>query len=240
MILPSPSDSSPRSGIPVDFDLKTFPSDQNNGEGENKMSPISPARYRSPRRPAGPVTYLFTPLPSNSMLLAPSDVTDRPQRPYIVSVNLNCFTPTSYITQIKKTAWDGDHVGDFELSSVNVRNSGTVCLRGNEYLISDVLSSQFNVFRTTWEWKIKNGTDKPILLFWDDYAGGGVLTCYSSHDKNPDSLLARFTPRTSLRKYGQPHDPPKLMVSPEGHDFFDDILMSALIIERIRTTPSSS
>jgi hypothetical protein len=41
----------------------------------------------------------------------------------------------------------GELVGDFELGA-NVRNPGTLCLRGNEYPISELLTSQFNVFRT--------------------------------------------------------------------------------------------
>jgi hypothetical protein len=29
----------------------------------------------------------------------------------------------------------------------------------------------------TWEWKVKSfGPDKPMMIFWDDYGGGGVLS----------------------------------------------------------------
>jgi para-aminobenzoate synthetase len=94
------------------------------------------------------------------------------------------------------------------------------------------------------------------MLFWDDYSGGGVLTvssqaakitfltsltsyqCYSSKDRDLTNLLAKFTPRTSLRRQGQPFEPPTLLVTSVGHDWFDDVLMSALVIERTRTAPS--
>ncbi|KAF7347695.1 hypothetical protein MVEN_01526600 [Mycena venus] len=195
MILPSPSDTTPRSGIPPEFqDSKTLPPVLEY-PNEKSSSPVSPPRYRSLRRPAAPITYLFTPLPSNAMLLAPPpDVTELHQRPYHISVSLNCFTPTSYITIIRKNSWDGELVGDFEIGA-NVRNPGTLCLRGNEHPISDLLTSQFNVFRTTWEWKVKSfGPEKPMILYWDDYGGGGVLSCYSSQDRNNNNLLAKFTP----------------------------------------------
>jgi len=52
------------------------------------------------------------------------------------------------------------------------------------------------------------------------------------------NLLAKFTPRSSHpRRQGMPIELPRLEVSPDGHDYFDDILLSALIIERLRTTP---
>lgn len=62
--------------------------------------------------------------------------------------SLNCFTPSSYITIVRKSNWDGELVGDFEIGAANARNPGTLCLRGNEYPISELLESQFNVFRT--------------------------------------------------------------------------------------------
>ncbi|KAJ7161409.1 hypothetical protein C8R43DRAFT_992774 [Mycena crocata] len=237
MILPSPSDLTPNSGIPLDFrDTKTSPlSDY------GPSSPVSgPPRYRSLRRPSAPIAYTFTPAPSNSMILAPpTDAIKDAQRPYHISVSLNCFTPSSYITVVRKNSWEGELVGDFEIGALNARNPGTLCLRGNEYPISELLESQFNVFRTTWHWKVKSfGPDKPMSLFWDDYQGGGVLSCYSSPDRNPVDLLAKFTPRSHLRRQGQPIEPPKLLITSVGHDLFDDILMSALVIERIRTAPS--
>ncbi|KAJ7207398.1 hypothetical protein B0H12DRAFT_1158868 [Mycena haematopus] len=171
------------------------------------------------------------------LLASPPDVADSYQRRYHITVSLNCFTPSSYITIIRKDSWDGELVGDFEIGA-NVRNPGTLCLRGNEFPISELLASQFKVFRTTWEWKVKGlGPDQP-MMFWDDYGGGGVLSCYSSQDRDSQNLLGKFTPRTALRRKGQPFEHPKLLVTSVGHDLFDDILMSALVIERTRTAPS--
>ncbi|KAJ7631114.1 hypothetical protein FB45DRAFT_917533 [Roridomyces roridus] len=193
---------------------------------------MSPPRYRSIRRPAAPITYVFTPQPSNSMLLAPPPDTPDSQRPYHISVSLNCFTPTSFITIIRKNSWDGDLVGDFEIGANLTQNPGTLCLRGNEFPISELLDSTSHVYRTTWHWKVKSfgkGADKPMSLFWDDYQGGGVLSCYSSPDRNSSNLLAQFTPRAQLRRQGQVMEPPKLLVTSVGHDLFDDVLLSALV-----------
>jgi para-aminobenzoate synthetase len=45
-------------------------------------------------------------------------------------------------------------------------------------------------------------------------------------------------PTARLRKAGRATEVNRLEVSPQGHELFDDILMSALILERLRTTPS--
>ncbi|THU99567.1 hypothetical protein K435DRAFT_855556 [Dendrothele bispora CBS 962.96] len=60
------------------------------------------------------VVYIFTPLPHNSMRLAPEVQTPGAYPPYHISVNFNCFTPSSYITSVRRNNQDGDIVGDFE------------------------------------------------------------------------------------------------------------------------------
>ncbi|KAJ7225353.1 hypothetical protein GGX14DRAFT_420122 [Mycena pura] len=244
MILPSPSDAIPTSGMIPDTYFQPIPdlieSSKKlpvSGYPSKLPSPVSPPRYQSLPRPSAPITYTFTPMPSNSMLLAPPPNISGSQKPYYITVSLNCFTPTSYITSVRKQIWDGELVGDFEMGASRSGNPGTLCLRGNEYPIPDLLESQFNVFRTTWKWKVKSfALDK--VLYWDDFHGGGVLTCYSSQDRDSSNMLAKFTPRTSLRRKGQPSESPNLLVTSDGHVLFDDILMSALIIERMRTAPS--
>ena len=45
-------------------------------------------------------------------------------------------------------------------------------------------------------------------------------------------------PTTHLRRAGRTEELVRLEVSPQGHELFDDILISALVLERLRTTPS--
>lgn len=78
----------------------------------------------------------------------------------------------------------------FRIGAANSKNPSTVYVRGYEHLISDVLGSNFRLFRNVsnrtsadernsimivsltkdWHWKSTES------LFWDDSAGGRVLT----------------------------------------------------------------
>jgi len=49
------------------------------------------------------------------------------------------------------------------------------------------------------------------------------------------AVFAKFFPATELREPGQAPILTSLVIYPDGYELFDDILMSALIIERIRT-----
>ena len=53
------------------------------------------------------------------------------------------------------------------------------------------------------------------------------------------NALAKFLPSTILRRPGRSPDVTRLDVSPQGHDYLDEIVVSVLIIERIRTSPST-
>ncbi|THV07534.1 hypothetical protein K435DRAFT_847954 [Dendrothele bispora CBS 962.96] len=193
---------------------------------------LSPS-YNGP--PKGNVTYTFTPLPHNSMRLAPEPPIPGAQSPYHISVNLNCFTPSSYITSVRKNNQDGDLVGDFEMGSSSSKIPSTVCIRGNEHPMDDILVTSSRLFRNYWIWKTPE-SDK--YLYWDDSAGGGVITCFSAKDRTGAAFLAKFSPRSHLRRQHRPTEYTKLEVTSQGHYMFEDILMSALIIERIRTNAS--
>jgi len=199
------------------------------------------SRYQITRRPSGPVVYTFwtQTTPPNSMILAPPPDQEDSHPSYYISVILNCFTPSSYITTIKRGSEEGDLVGDFEMGLTTSKKVHTVCIRGNEYPISDILESSYRrPFRNAWTWKTSDH-DKSVSLFWDESSTGGVMTCFSSKDKTSSNVLAKFIPPVHLRKHGRPAEMNRLEVSPQGHDLFEDILMSALILERVRTTPFS-
>ena len=52
-------------------------------------------------------------------------------------------------------------------------------------------------------------------------------------------LLAKFLPSNLPRRPGRPLCLTRMGVTPEGHDYLDEIVMSMLIVERIRTAPSA-
>jgi hypothetical protein len=72
-------------------------------------------RYDTARVPTEPIKYTFSPQSFNTMLLVPPpDVQDT--RPlYHISVALNCFIPSSFVTTIRRGASEyGEYVGEFE------------------------------------------------------------------------------------------------------------------------------
>lgn len=98
---------------------------------------------------------------------------------------------------------------------------------------------------------------KQTVIYWDDAAGNGILTvsirkyrdlkmkslmttfqCFSSKDRVQGNLLAKFTPPSHPRKQGKAPEQTRLEVLPLGYDFIDDIVISSLVIERLRTTPT--
>ncbi|TFK36980.1 hypothetical protein BDQ12DRAFT_736708 [Crucibulum laeve] len=203
-----------------------------------------PPGYTELGKPTTNITYTCSPqtIPANSMIVTPPAYVNSLQKPYFISVNMNCFTPTSYITTIRRGSWDGELVGDFEMGLTTSRKPATICLRGNEQPLSEGLESNYRIFHNmhqSWTWKVSE-YDKTTTIFWEETPGPGLpLTCFSSKEKVVGNILARFLPPRHPRKQGRPSDSTRLEVTPYGHEFIDDIVMSALIIERIRTAPSA-
>jgi hypothetical protein len=75
-----------------------------------------PRRYLQAQRPSTTITYTFIPNTDvpNSMTLTPPSYVEGPHSPYWICVNMNCFTPSSYMTTIRRGTSDGEIVGDFE------------------------------------------------------------------------------------------------------------------------------
>lgn len=201
-------------------------------------TPAVPPRYLQAHRPTSNVTYSFVPNTDvpNSMTLVPPSYVEGSHAPYWICVNMNCFTPSSYITTIKRGTPDGEVVGDFELGIAAMKKP-SVCIRGNEHPLSDVIESNHKLFRNSWVYKVQE-PERSVCLYWDENSGNGSISCFSSKDKTTANLLAKFLPPFHPRKQGRQQEDTRLEVTPHGHDLLDDILMSALIIERIRTTPS--
>lgn len=115
-------------------------------------------RYEDAQVPIVPLTYQFSPLAgTNSMILVPPATAADTRPKYHISVSMNCFIPSSYITSIRRGGTEnGEEVGDFEYvpkcnyccytsqlieahRTGKSANVGTVCIRGSEAILSSAL-----------------------------------------------------------------------------------------------------
>ncbi|KAK0481707.1 hypothetical protein IW261DRAFT_1094328 [Armillaria novae-zelandiae] len=187
-----------------------------------------PPGYVIAGTPTTNMVYLFSNIGDNAMLLIPAPNAPDTRPKYHISVGMNCFIPSSYITTIRRGATqEGPMVGDFEMGIAD--KTATLSIGGNEFPIGDVLGKSGPRRRGLWDWKFVNHG-----LFWD--CKKNPRMCFSFDKK---MLFAIFTPVTNLRQPGTPAELPQLEVTPQGQPFFDDILMSIMIIERWRLTPTS-
>ncbi|KAJ3853077.1 hypothetical protein EV368DRAFT_81899 [Lentinula lateritia] len=196
------------------------------------------------------ITYSFSTLSANSMLLLPPLASPETRPRYHISVSQNCFTPMSWITIVRRSsAADGEILGEFELG-IQVGGMGsserrpTVFMHGRgpderEKWLEDIYNDNYAHHAT---WQLPPGQGH---LYWDILRSN--KKCYCSNSPRPHPLLAEFipqssssnsrlrpSPRSSLSHSYQPY---QLKVYPQGFDYLDDILLSALVYERKRTTP---
>ncbi|PPR02229.1 hypothetical protein CVT24_011457 [Panaeolus cyanescens] len=193
----------------------------------------SPPQYARARIPTLPVRYTFCQLSFNTMLLIPPAESQDTRPQYHISVNMNCFVPTSFITTIHRGAIAyGRAVAEFEMG-ISVEK-GRVRFGRYENDISAILDkADKNINHTKWTWRPPKVRHR---LTWD--CRSVPFTC---HSIGPSPvLLATFTPRKLNRAIKRPSDPPVLEVSPEGQLHFDHLLLALLIVERKRLTPGKS
>ncbi|KAG7450706.1 uncharacterized protein BT62DRAFT_1072741 [Guyanagaster necrorhizus] len=195
-----------------------------------------PPRYWTHERPEHPVTYTFTNWNSKTMLLIPPPNTGRasgseslPSYTISVSLNLNPFLPISYVTSVHRVgSEDNLLLGEFELAINHSRE--ILMMRGFNTRISNVLSNIQSSPRHWW-WGLGG-----ISLRWDCRTaledGSFMCICYAADESR--GQLATFIPPPIASS--PPLPDPMLTVFPDGHQFFDHILISALIIERKMTT----
>ncbi|TFK39473.1 hypothetical protein BDQ12DRAFT_734834 [Crucibulum laeve] len=192
-----------------------------------------PPQYVIAKKPTIPVTYTFSPLSFNSMILVPPADAPDTRPPYNIAVSMNCFIPSSFITTIRRGGTEyGDFVGDFEMGITSM--PGTVFIAGEERQISQVLLKAGIQHAAIWTWKPR--FDSKRILQWDTRSP--IFTCHLGNSPKRTEPVAMFYPQTLLRNSRTSSGTTKkLKVMPEGQEHFDDILMSLLIIERKRLTP---
>ncbi|KAI0078595.1 hypothetical protein K474DRAFT_1706324 [Panus rudis PR-1116 ss-1] len=180
----------------------------------------------------GAINYTFVQSSYNSMLLA-YEPASLPL--YHISVHMNCFVPSSYITKIHEgDSETGTLIGQFEMG-ISVKKS-TVTFEGKEKLTDAVLSKSRNRSDRMWEWRWSN--DESLHLSWT--YDSPVKHCYRRTTKGGERVIvaSHTPPPLTPRVDGRPSSPATLKVYPDGQSLIEQILISALIIERKRLTPS--
>ncbi|KIJ59992.1 hypothetical protein HYDPIDRAFT_99636, partial [Hydnomerulius pinastri MD-312] len=177
------------------------------------------------------ITYTFTSWTSDSMLLMPpataSDLS--PLYRISVSLNLNPFSPLSCVMTVQGGGSPSAPViGTVECLKQKQKH-GTLMMEDSSSRLKNVLWNTSSPDQ--WRWSCND-----INLRWDCRAiledGSPMCICYGC-DAASDSQLATFIPPPS--DASPPLPAAILTVFPDGHQHFDHIVMSALIIERKRT-----
>ncbi|KXN91273.1 hypothetical protein AN958_01408 [Leucoagaricus sp. SymC.cos] len=181
------------------------------------------------------VKYQFSNLGPNCMLLSPTSEYPNMGPMYHIAVSMNCFVPYSYITTMTRgcTA-DGEVVGDFEqgeLVDTSVRKP-IVNFRGRGYPMDKLMSR--SKMKWTWLHPLEEMALGKSFFTWDCTHWRDTTPVFSLRG-SPFTLLASFTPQTPFRQCGQPNQPSTLEVTPEGHKYFDELILSLLIVEAERS-----
>ncbi|KAF8966221.1 hypothetical protein BDZ97DRAFT_1917621 [Flammula alnicola] len=184
-----------------------------------------PPQYAS-QNPSSNAVYSFSPVGISSMLLVPRKSPDKDtQAQYCISVRMNCFMPSSYITTIYLGADEsGTPVGSFEMGMV----AAASCVRIGRVINNTAIALTQSGTWGNWYWHPANINEK-YHLRWEFEKRPCI--CRSANGSRP--ILARFTPPAVYLG----DQLPELEVTQEGHQYLDHILISLLIIERKRLTP---
>ncbi|THU95237.1 hypothetical protein K435DRAFT_139675 [Dendrothele bispora CBS 962.96] len=213
----------------------------------------APPGYRRAERPETNIKYTFSPSSLNTMLLIPPANSPNSRPKFHVSVGMNPIIPMSYITTIRRggTA-DGTFVAEFEMGLLgeNSLYQWVTFDRMEHKKLSGVSGVFSYVYRTSDNKTIRLASEakRPRrwqygdrIFYWCNHlriTGHGKITCYASVEAKQEEakVYAIFTPRTERSDGTITME--SLEVTPEAHDFLDEILVSVLILERMRLSPS--
>ncbi|KAH9479705.1 hypothetical protein JR316_0008300 [Psilocybe cubensis] len=215
-------------------------------------SPIEPPPdYDVARIPTYPVVYTFSSLgPSSSaMILVPTQDSPDTRPIYHISVGHDPFFPMSFITSVVRGGHaEGDYVGGFKTIQayrmigtnrwLPTPASETVTIRGFEYPMPGLFVKNNKNGLKHFQWGNKLKEQYRLTWACPAFPGARVYTCYKQgHETQP---LAKFTPTNELLRRNTPFPEAKLEIMPIGHGLFDDILISVLLLERMRRVTYNS
>ncbi|KAL4253111.1 hypothetical protein ABKN59_002174 [Abortiporus biennis] len=176
-----------------------------------------------------PVMFSFSPISTNAMILVPPATYPDSRPLYHISWREDYFNPGSFITTIRRGGHEGGrYVGEFDLK----KNSRAASVRiGNlEKWVADV-TSVLSKSNAVMKWKFGS-----TELIWDRKGAGmgaGVRLCRLFRESK--EFIARFLPPNyHVRNFDA--QVCKLEISPRGFQHFDEILISALLMERQKMT----
>ncbi|KJA27921.1 hypothetical protein HYPSUDRAFT_34151 [Hypholoma sublateritium FD-334 SS-4] len=171
------------------------------------------------------LVYAFVPVRASSMEVIPRNLEKEvPEAKYHVSIRMNCFMPSSYITTIHLGTDElGQKLGLFEMGMIAAPSSVRIGGVTNNTAIALTQSGIWG----SWFWHPARISEKYHLRWEFDKRPCICRAAYGSK-----AILARFTPAVSLEDALA-----ELEVMPNGRELMDHILLSLLIIERKRLTP---
>ncbi|KAI0628640.1 hypothetical protein C8Q77DRAFT_1076679 [Trametes polyzona] len=191
---------------------------------EKKAKPLPP--------PPKSLLFRFHQQGFNTMVLYAADSTAH----YHVTVCMNCFIPSSFITVVRRQHERGEFVSSFEMGISTQR--ATVNVRGMEKPLDTILSRTGRKSDDRiWQWR---WDDEPgHILGW--HRDTPVRYCYALDKAGSPigPIVAAFvvSPPAAEVREGPPHRP-TLKIFPDGVHIMDHIVTSALVVERKRLTPS--
>ncbi|KAF9478454.1 hypothetical protein BDN70DRAFT_879975 [Pholiota conissans] len=195
-----------------------------------------PSNQRRPTQ--APVIYTFSDWAKGTMLLMPPRSESPEQRPLYritVELDLNPFLPVSYITKVMRCTGDeNDMVAEFAFSLNQKR--AVIRLADTATRLSSVINN-INSSPKHFNWVL--GT----RLHWDCRTSldDGSPLCICSLPGKPqrngtraqDIQIASFVPPPI--DASPPLPEATLTIFPHGHEHMDEILVSALVVERMLT-----
>ncbi|XP_006462147.1 hypothetical protein AGABI2DRAFT_119011 [Agaricus bisporus var. bisporus H97] len=182
--------------------------------------------------PTYPMTYTFTPVEGDSetMILVPSTATSNSHAVYHIRVTHDLFDPSFFITTIKKGGTsDGRLVGDFTTKQDCSAFEETVFYKNIE---NRIFTKLIVVKKDEYHWKMRGGAEL-LVWKWDKNWTCQHVPAQSPSKNKRYPIIAQFFPYV-LRSPSNPHKIAHMTVQPSGQQFFDDIILSLLIVERKR------
>ncbi|KAF9560032.1 hypothetical protein CPC08DRAFT_806363 [Agrocybe pediades] len=199
-------------------------------------------RPRPPQPPPPiPAAYSFTQWAQNSMFVMPPGPNQQPLYRVTVEMDLNPFLPVSYVTKIYRCGGGGhtELIGEFAFAVNNKRaviRMGDTTTRLSSALYSVNSSPRhFNWIlgnRLHWDCRqvLEDGSPRCVCYLPSD---AGVRSSTSSTPESRGLDIAIFTPPPPDRS--PPLPDATLLVYPYGHQLLDEIIVSALVVERMLT-----
>ncbi|KAH8102565.1 hypothetical protein BXZ70DRAFT_1006478 [Cristinia sonorae] len=187
-------------------------------------APIHPG---SVSRPSGVTVYHFRSFSFNSMVLYTYD--DIPC--YHIEVTMNCFLPSSYVTTIRRGSQQGEIVASFEMGISNQK--GSITFGPTPYWLDQVFSDFRAGIRSNakgrWIWK-RSGHELEWNSTYDPES-----RCHNVSDKKK-ATIAKIIPPSPDTLVGSRDT--LLEVHLSAQHMLDDIVVSSIIVERKRQTPT--